>query len=100
MPFVSFEDHCKFFLARRLGSVTGANFATSLDPLSYLDDPMDVDATGEMGDSFEDDPMNIEDPFMGNYFEDDPIDMDPRCLRSLVRLGLIDPFPAHINLSG
>ncbi|CAO3658160.1 unnamed protein product [Rhizopus stolonifer] len=77
MPFASFEERCKHFLARRLGAATGANIATSLGPFKYVDDPMDVDAPGEMGDSFEDDPMDIDDPFMGDNFEDDPMDVDP-----------------------
>ncbi|KAG1437822.1 hypothetical protein G6F56_012915 [Rhizopus delemar] len=38
---------------------------------------MDVDALGKIGDSFEDDPMDIDDPYMGESFEDDPMDVDP-----------------------
>ncbi|KAG1439897.1 hypothetical protein G6F56_012123 [Rhizopus delemar] len=77
MPFASFEERCNFYLARRLGAVTGANIATPLGSFNYRDDPMDIDVPGEMGDSFEDDPMDIDDPYVGESFEDDPMDVDP-----------------------
>ncbi|KAG1449778.1 hypothetical protein G6F56_008542 [Rhizopus delemar] len=74
---MTFEERSSYYLVRRLGAVTSAYVASLSGPSTYKEDPIDIDTSGEMGDSFQDDPMDVDDPFMEDAFEDDPMDVGP-----------------------